>query len=293
MKKATSTYNPMMAGIPTQRRAGFTMQHAYQEEEGRQGGGGFMSRFLGGARPPQNQQQQAQEAAAKEGAVANEGQPTNPQQNSGGQSPTGQEGTPPASTDSLDIFKGLFDNEGNEGAEAPPSFTLSSDTLSEVANGLDFSSGLKAEDLQAVQNGDTEALMRVIQHVGRQSYMNALQHGSQLTDQFVNARSEFDRKGVAPAVKEQLLGQEMEQGFSKEAWSNPVVKGQLIDIAKRLHRVHPDASTKWIAEQSKQYLTQITAQALGLDTASLSDPNGARQQKEPAGEIDWEKELGV
>jgi len=243
--------------------------------------GGFMSRFMPGGQPQQGQHQPTDPQGQP-------GQPTSQQ--------TGAPTEPPQPTapeNPLDAFSGLFDNtEGGEAENLPPAFTLSQDTLTEVANGMDFTRGVTAEDLQAVQGGDTEALLKLIQHVGRQSYMNAVQHNAALTDKYVNARSDYDRQNVAPAVREQLVGQEMEKGYSKEAWSNPVVKGQLVDVAKRLHKRYPDANPSWIAEQSKQYLQQVTAQALGLDITSLQNPQQKGQPGQVA-EVDWEKELGL
>jgi hypothetical protein len=277
-------HNPLMAGTPFQRRTGFTMQHALQAPEEHQQG--FFSRMLGGnnnsagAQPGSGQRANA-EAAAQQAAQQQPGQPA--QQ---GQESSNEEENP------LDIFSGLFDNTGTGEEDLPPEFTLSPDTLTQVADGMDFMRGVSQEDMQAAQNGDMAAMMKMMQHVGRQAYTNALQHNAQLTDKFVSARSDYDRKGVAPAIREHLTGQEMEKSFSKEAMANPAVKSQLVDTAKRLAKRHPDASPAWVADQAKQYLMQVTAQALGLDVKSLQNPQNTRQQQ-PVAEVDWEKELGL
>lgn len=225
------------------------------------------------------------------------GQPQQQEQPAGQQPPKQEEGQPntpatPGDTNKeVDIFSSLFDNTNGSDEDTPPSFSLDDEAVQKAAQSMNFANSVSQEDLQAMQSGDPEALMRVLNSVGQSAYSAALQHSTKLTDKYVNTRSEYDRKNIPSMVKQQLASSE----FSDEN-TPPHVKAELHRVAEQLQRRHPDASPKWIAENAQEYMYHSVASMLKTDVASLkqalSQQNNASQavQQDPAN-IDWEKEF--
>lgn len=200
----------------------------------------------------------------------------NPQNNQG--QPAAQ--NPPANqapADPLAPFGKLFDNTGTP--EAPPAFKLDSAQLKTVASSQNFTEGIDPALMQRATSGDSQALIELIQATSRNAYSAALEHSSKLTEGFVSAREGFADKGFTGKVKNELTVAAL---TGTQNFSNPVVKRQLVEVAKQLQKQHPDAAPEEIAQLSRDYITQL-ANAINAP----SEPVQQAQRKNQG--TDWDK----
>lgn len=200
-------------------------------------------------------------------------QPTQTDTNGAGagdNTPTDANGKMPGTNQSpanpLDAYSKLFDNAANGNQDAPPSFNLDPKVVGETAGKMDFLSTADQELMTKAQGGDASAMIQLMNSVARGAYSAALQHSSTLTDKFVGLRSDYDSKRIGSSVKQELTTQKLS---SLPNADHPVVKQQLADTARRLSSQYPDATPDWIADQARQYIT---------DLASALNPNAGSQQ---------------
>lgn len=230
---------------------------------------------------------------ASQGPTTPEGQ----QPTGEGQQPTGQAQQQQAPTQQsaepqseLDFLASLYNNNSDgDDDSAAPSFSLDPTKVGEAASKLQFAQ-VTEQDLQAIQNGDTAKLLEVINSVGRNAYAQALQHSTGLTNEFLNNRSEFEKKQVNNTVNSRFLDGALNTEFG-ESLQNPLVATQARDLAQRIQRKHPDAPANEVAKYAKKLLQQSTAEALGLDLSLMNSP--VKQQPKAPVETDWEKEFGL
>lgn len=188
--------------------------------------------------------------------------------------------TPPANAqpaDPLAMFSKMYENTATP--EAPPAFKLDSAQLQTVANSQDFTKNIDPALLQRATSGDSGALLEVIQATSRNAYSAALEHNSKLTEGFVTAREGFADKGFTGKVKNELTVAAL---TGTQNFSNPVVKRQLVEVAKQLQKQHPDAAPEEIAQLSRDYITQLAD--------AINPPSQASQQAQRKNQgTDWDK----
>lgn len=172
-----------------------------------------------------------------------------------------------AENDPLALYLKMHDNSDKAEAGAVPSLSLTGEVVNETASKLNFVDGISQEDMVAATSGDTEALMRLMQQVGRNAYGNALQHATALTDRHVAARSEFDSKHVGAAVRSEFTTRELSDQI--KGFEHPVVRAQLTETAQQIARTYPDKSPQEVASMARDYMTHVTAQSLGIDVEAL------------------------
>lgn len=182
--------------------------------------------------------------------------------------------------DPLAAYGKLFE-ESKSTPEAPPSFKLDSELVGKTAASMNFLQGIPEEVVQAAQNGDSKAIMQMINISAQKAYQAALSHSSHLTDQFVTSRSKFDmEKNLAPRVKSELTQQALSAAPN---YANPVVREKLNEEARRFQKAYPEASPQEIAQMAQQYI---------MDLANALNPTaGKASAKEAEGEMDWTKYL--
>lgn len=221
--------------------------------------------------PPANNQQQQQKAPDTTGdnSPLVQGQTT----------PNSQ--TPEPVKNPLDAFAGMWENKPN--VEAAPKYSLPADKLGEVAKSMDFMQAVPPELMQKATAGDVGALMQAMNIVAQQAYQNSLAHGSQLTDQFVNSRLEYEGKGFDSKLTQSLAASELSN--SVESFKHPVVKAQLTQIAKDLSKQYPDAPATEIAKMAQDYIKTMATAVLGNQ-----ESQGGGESKKPssASETNWE-----
>lgn len=229
---------------------------------------------------PQNTQQQQQQPNTQQQMPNNQQQANQPQNNGmPGQPGNNQNAQSNQPANPLDTYSKMFDNAPTDGDTAP-TFSIDPKVMDQVVSGQDFTQGIDAELMQKATSGDTQALLQVIQHVGRNSYRAAIEHGGVLTDKFVGARESFKDKGFGSRIKQELTSAELAKTPN---FQHPVVRQQLTEVAQRLQRQHPDAQPGEIAKMAKDYITQLS-QALNPEDKAAAN-NG--QNSEVRGEDYW------
>lgn len=160
---------------------------------------------------------------------------------------------PTTPADPLAPFAKMYDV--SETAETAPQFNLDAAALSTASKGMDFMRGLDPAVLQRAQTGDSTAIMEMMAHGNRQAYELAMSHSATLSNKFTDAREAFNNKGFAGKVKGELT---MNALTNSPNFSHPVVRKELIRVSREIQQQNPDASPQEVADQAKQYLTEIS-----------------------------------
>ncbi len=180
----------------------------------------------------------------------------------------------------MDAWAKMFDNQPDDGDKAP-NFTIDDEVLNNVSGQLDFAKDIPSETLQAAMNGDQQAFLTVMNTVGRGAYRSAMKHNSTLTDKFVGMREEHSfKKGIPGIVRDELTMGELGGNAGK---MSPATRKQLAETAKRIQRLHPDASPQEIAQMSRKYISDMFNE-LNPD----ANPATQQQKKQAAEAFDWD-----
>lgn len=225
--------------------------------------------FGGGQNPQQQGPQQQQQSAANIPGQTN-------------QNIQGNGNTPTTQPSPMDAYADLFkpQDPSKKTNDGPPAFNLDPKIVQSAADSMDFTAKLPPELRSKFQGEDGEALFQVINSVGRQAYMAAIQHGSSLTDKFVGLRSEFDRKDLGSHVKSHLVQNTLQ---SKFADANPVTQQGLQLISGMMKDAFPDATPEWITENAPKFFVEMAKQ---LSPGEFQKPQNPNQQESGA-ETDW------
>lgn len=201
----------------------------------------------------------------------------NPATNKDGKMP-GSDQTP---VNPLDSYAKMFEDAAKNSGIQAPSFKLDEKVVDEVSSKLDFTSSIPQEVMEKAMAGDAKAFMAVIQHTSQQAYKAAIQHGTSLTDTFINNRSEYDQSRINEGVRGQLTSQALSDSPN---FDHPVIKQELSRIANQYAKANPDASPQEVAKAAKKYWTDISS---ALNPASSQ--NSPKKDKE----FDWDKYLNA
>lgn len=232
--------------------------------------------FGGQQQQQQPQQQQAPQSAPNAPSTSGGQASTNP--------PAGQQQNPPGNQQQqqpqnpLDSFMSLWDNTKQQQQEAPPSFNLNPEEVKKISSSMRFTDGISQEQFQQAMNGDQQAFFAMMDHVGRQAYSTALQHGGALTDRFVGARSEYENKKVPSQVKKELVSANLQSAVNVQ---HPVIRKELTRIAEAMHSQNPDASPAEIAQAAVDYFSQISQ--------AMTGQQQQEQQSKGDQPVDWDK----
>lgn len=235
----------------------------------------FGNMFSSGNAQQQQQQQQQQAPSQQQQAASNQ------QQQAGGNLQNPDVKTSESSNfppNPLDAYAALLDNSKQQ-QDAPPSFNLDPAELQKISGKLSFTNGIDPELAQKAVQGDMQAFMDVMNSVARNAYMTSIQHGGALTDKFVGARTEYERKGISSEVSKQLIHNSIQVPNA----NHPVVKAELKRIAEMMHKQSPDASPGEIAQRAQEYFIQLS-EAMGGGSTQAE-----QQQKQAPAEVDWDK----
>ena len=161
----------------------------------------------------------------------------------------------------LDVYSKILDNQ-NKNSEEPPSFDIPADKLNEVANSLDFTAGIDPELMEkAMKQGDSEAFMKVIQAVSRESYKTAISHTNKLTEAHLKNRSGYEEANISKQVRSGLVKSHLS---STANYNHPVAKRELDRIANDIQQHFPDKSPQEVSIAAKQFLDDLVT--------SIKDP---------------------
>lgn len=182
----------------------------------------------------------------------------------------------------LDVLSVLLDNNGQQQKSAPQ-FNIPRDKLSEIAKGLNFTQDIPQELMANLNPEILQALMPLLNHVGQQSYLNALEHNMQLSGKYLDSRFDFEREGLNSSVRQQSVTSNI-QSIEK---LHPMMQGMFRDAASKLAKEFPTATAKQIEEQVWSMFGQVTQ---NIDS---NDPNKVQQRQASAPkEEDWDQAGG-
>ena len=117
--------------------------------------------------------------------------------------------------------------------------------------------------------------------VGQNAYRASIEHGTALTDSYLNTRSEYDKKNLDMGVRQQLTASAL---ADTPNYQHPVVKKELNRIASQFAAANPDASPQEVAQAAKKYIDDLQS---ALNPTAKKDVNGP----DSGGEMDWSKYL--
>jgi len=155
--------------------------------------------------------------------------------------------------DPLAPFAKMYDTAKE--ADTPPQFALDNTALTTAASSLNFMQGADPATMQRAKQGDSEAILQLMEHASRTAYQHALSHSSVLTNKFTDAREAFNNKGFSGKVKSELTVNAL---TGTANFDHPVVRKELVKVAGEMQRQHPDASPQEVATMAKDYITQLS-----------------------------------
>lgn len=155
-----------------------------------------------------------------------------------------------SSINPLDEYNKLFEKSlTTEDVDEPPPFALDEGAVENITSKLNF---LDPELLAKAKEGDTEALIALINRSNQKAYKAALSHAVALTNTHLGARDKIYQKSLGKGVKQNLVQQEI-----SSANNHPLIKAELTRIAGMIAKENPDASPAEIAAQAKTYFNEI------------------------------------
>jgi len=237
-----------------------------------------------GLTKPVQQQQPAQNNQSQQQPGGGQGPNSPAQQSVQGTQPNGNP-TPNSNVngsnqavDPMAAYATMFTNDPNKQGEAAPSFSIDGKVLDTVTGQLDFTKNVPPDLMQKAMGGDMKSFMDIMNHVGREAYRNSLTHSSAMTDKFVGMREEYNGKRLPSLVREELTMGEITGGAGTQS---PIVRQQLVEIAKKYQAANPDASPQQVAAAAKQYVA---------DLYGALNPNANQPQQNTQNQaVDWDK----
>lgn len=104
----------------------------------------------------------------------------------------------------LDVLQLLLDN-GDQQQKSAPQFNIPRKNLEEVAGKMDFLQNIPQELIANIDPNTLQALAPLLNHIGRQSYTNALEHSMQLSGKYLDSRFDFERDGMSSLLRQQSV----------------------------------------------------------------------------------------
>ena len=213
--------------------------------------------------PAQQQQQQQQQQAAPTGGI-----PTG-----AAADPTAQAQQQKSAPEGTAALMELFSQQQGQEAQGAPSMSLTPELLQKATKDMNFMRGISEDTLAKVQQGDTNALLAIIQTVARNSYESAMLDGTSLAGQYAGVRSDYAAQQAAKGIR----GQVIESQVDVESLS-PAAQGMFRQIAGKVAERNPTANAKEVQAQATAILQQM-AQEFNFQ--------GQQQQRDAPVEDDW------
>lgn len=213
---------------------------------------------------PAPAQQQQQQQAAPTGGI-----PTGAAADPTAQAQQQQQSAPEGTAALMELFS---QQQGQE-AQGAPSMSLTPELLQKATKDMNFMRGISEDTLAQVQQGDTNALLAIIQTVARNSYESAMLDGTSLAGQYAGVRSDYAAQQAAKGIR----GQVIESQVDVESLS-PAAQGMFRQIAGKVAERNPTANAKEVQAQATAILQQM-AQEFNFQ--------GQQQQRDAPVEDDW------
>lgn len=230
-----------------------------------------------GQTPAQNgpQQQMQQQQQLPQGQ-----QQAQQQQNS--QLPS-EPGNFPTPKNELDVLADLLQNSTTQQNADFRAFSLPREKLTEAASKMNFTQNLPPEIMQGLQSGDMQAIMNAINFVGQQSYLQSMEHGMALTNQYLGDRFTHERDGINKHLKLEMQTSNVE-GLDK---LHPLAQDMFRRAQQNLINKFPTATKAEIEEATWQLMGSFGNQ---LNRESAANPLAAKPKA--LDDIDWDQAGG-
>lgn len=139
---------------------------------------------------------------------------------------------------------------GEEGSA--PELNLTHDILANATKNMNFMRGVSEEQMQAVQSGDTNALMSIIQTVGRNAYENAMLDSTGLAGKFAGQRSDYAAQQAAKGIRSHVIESQVEvENLS------PAAQTVFRQLASKVAERNPSATANEVKAQATALLQQM------------------------------------
>jgi len=202
---------------------------------------------------------------------------------------TSPEGSTPE-PEGLDKWGNLVQNGENPGDKPsaptevfdPVAILKDPEALEKISAGLDFSTSISSETQQKLSNNAPDAIISLVNDVGKAAYLQAIQHSSALSQQHVAdivAQQSTQTKGD---IKSGLANYELEQALPEI--KNPIVKLGIEQFVGKLKEQNPTISGVDVATEVRGYLKELST----IMNPSDSEKAGEQSRKD----IDWLSEMG-
>ena len=153
---------------------------------------------------------------------------------------------------------------GEEGSA--PELNLTHDILANATKNMNFMRGVSEEQMQAVQSGDTNALMSIIQAVGRNAYENAMLDSTGLAGKFAGQRSDYAAQQAAKGIRSHVIESQVEvENLS------PAAQTVFRQLASKVAERNPAATANEVKAQATALLQQM-AQEFSFKGKEQSTP---------------------
>lgn len=229
----------------------------------------ILASIFKGAAPAAPQSQGQAPAPAQQQAAPTGGIPTGAAADPTAQAQQQQQSAPEGTAALMELFS---QQQGQE-AQGAPSMSLTPELLQKATKDMNFMRGISEDTLAQVQQGDTNALLAIIQTVARNSYESAMLDGTSLAGQYAGVRSDYAAQQAAKGIR----GQVIESQVDVESLS-PAAQGMFRQIAGKVAERNPTANAKEVQAQATAILQQM-AQEFNFQ--------GQQQQRDAPVEDDW------
>ncbi len=235
----------------------------------------ILASLFGGAAPaaPQSQGQAPAPAPAQQQQQQQQEAPTGGIPTGAAADPTAQAQQQQSAPEGTAALMELFSQQQGQEAQGAPSMSLTPELLQKATKDMNFMRGISEETLAQVQQGDTNALLAIIQTVARNSYESAMLDGTSLAGQYAGVRSDYAAQQAAKGIR----GQVIESQVDVESLS-PAAQGMFRQIAGKVAERNPTANAKEVQAQATAILQQM-AQEFNFQ--------GQQQQRDAPVEDDW------
>ena len=190
----------------------------------------------------------------------------------------------------LDKWAKLAENKSSENNPSdspkevfdPVAILKDPESLDRISDSLDFTQSISAETQEKLANNAPDAMLSLVNDVGKAAYLQAIQHSSALSQQHVDDRFTQQRGQTKEDIQSGLGNYELEQALPEI--KNPIIQLGIKSFVSELRAQTPNISGKDIATNVRGYLSDMHT-ALSPESSS-SDGNKSIE------EIDWLTEMG-
>ncbi len=173
------------------------------------------------------------------------------------------------------------DNKTKAPASLVPNMAADPAKVMAAAGTIDFTSNLPPELLDKAKQGDSAALVSIINHTAQSAYGQAALSTAKIVEAALKKQEDAFHSQVMPEI---LRRHAISEGASNPVFSNPAVAPLVKSVTDQLARKYPDASPAEINRRTEEYLTEF---ASAIAPNATSGKAGGKPQVTPPSDTDW------